>query len=329
MVVLSKEIDPSGLTDPAKCSYVFSIKHKDLYSAYKTLTHSRWTVEEVDMSRDLADFKTLTPNEQHFIMNVLMFFKGGDGVVIENLFTSFMEEVAVPEARAFFSEQMSQEQVHSEMYFTLILTFAGSPEIAEELLASVNGYPCVQKKMDWAVRWMKDRETDFRERLIAFVAVEGILFSSSFCAIFWLRKRGLCHGLTFSNELISRDESLHTEFGILLYSKLAPLPTETVHRIFREAVEVESAFVREGLPESLTGIDAESMIQFVQFVTDRLLNMIGIPLLYEVKNPFGFMDMISLHDKPQFFERQPVYMLGDLSNSGPRTPMNFTLDLDD
>lgn len=319
------EYDIHGLLNPDRKSFVFKREFPDIYNAYKTLVNARWTVDEIDLHRDRADFLTMFPEERHFIMTILMFFKGGDGAVIDNTFLHFLSVIQSPEAKAFMCEQLGNENTHGEMYRILLETVAESAEEAERLLESFDSYPYVKKKMDWVESRLKE-ELDFRERLITFVAVEGILFSSSFCGLYWLKSKGLCHGITFSNELISRDEGLHTDFGILLYSKFKPLPTEKIHEIFMEAFEVEKNFVEEALPNPLNGIDAPTMIRYVKMVINRLCSMIGVPTMFTDAASPGFMDLISLHGKAQFFERKQEYMEGDLSSSGSNVPFDFKLE---
>ena len=321
-----EEIDPLGLTNPNRKSFVFKKEFPDIYNSYKTLVHARWTVEEVDLHRDRSDFMKLSPGGKHFILTILMFFKGGDGGVIDNAILNFLKLFFPPEIIAFICEQLANENVHSEMYRVLIETVAESAEEAEELLATLDRYPCVQRKMDWMKKWLESDTSDPRERLIAFVAVEGILFSSSFCGLYWLKTKALCPGITFSNELISRDEGLHTDFWLLTYSKLKPLPTERIHEIFMEAFEVEKAFVEEALPEPLNGIDAPTMISYVKLVTNRLCSLAGVPTMFEDASAPGFMDLISVHGKTQFFERKQEYMSGHLSSSGSTVPFEFKLD---
>lgn len=325
MGVLSKEIDPHRLTDPERKSFVFKKEFPEIYDAYKRLTHARWTVEEIDLHRDRGDFAKLLPQEQHFIRTILMFFKGGDGVVIENAFVRFMQQLFSAEITAFFSEQLSNENVHSEMYRVLIETTCEDADEAERLLAELEEYPCVKKKMDWAEKWLRDEESDIRKRLLAFVAVEGILFSSSFCGMYWLKTKGLCHGMTHSNELISRDEGLHTDFGMMLYKMFKPLSESEVHSIFKEAFDVEVAFVDEALPAPLNGIDAPTMKKYVKSVINRLCRNLNVTEMFDDAASPGFMDMISVHGKAQFFERQQEYMENDLSSSGNSVPFSWNL----
>jgi ribonucleoside-diphosphate reductase beta chain len=283
---------------------LFPIKHKQIWEMYKKAEASFWTAEEIDLSPDLIDWENkLNSDEKHFIKHVLAFFAASDGIVNENLAVNFMQEVQYPEARCFYGFQIMIENIHSEAYSLLIDTYIKDPLEKDYLFHAVETVPCVGKKADWALRWIT--KGNFSERLVAFAAVEGIFFSGSFCSIFWLKKRGLMPGLSFANELISRDEGLHCDFACLLYSQLVQkLPQGTVQDIILSAVNIEREFVRDAIPVKLIGMNADLMCQYIEFVADRLLVALGSPKLFNVSNPFDFMDMISIPGKTNFFERR-------------------------
>lgn len=283
---------------------LFPIKHNDIWEMYKKAEASFWTAEEIDLNPDLQDWENkLNDDEKHFIKHVLAFFAASDGIVNENLAVNFMSEVQYPEARCFYGFQIMMENIHSETYSLLIDSYIKDPKEKDRLFHSVDTLPCVGKKADWAIKWIGNGT--FAERLIAFAAVEGIFFSGSFCSIFWLKKRGLMPGLTFSNELISRDEGLHCDFACLLYSQLEnPLPQENVTAIITNAVEIEKEFVSDALPVRLIGMNADMMCQYIEFVADRLLVALGCPKTYNATNPFDFMELISLQGKTNFFEKR-------------------------
>lgn len=293
---------------------------------YKQAVASFWTVEEVDLGSDTRDWAKLSVGEQHFIKHILAFFAASDGIVNENLAMNFCTEVQVPEARAFYSFQIFIEQVHSEMYSLLIDTYVTDAVEKAHLFAAIETVPCVQKKAAWAMRWFDRTTASFAERLVAFAAVEGIFFSASFCAVFWLKKRNLLHGLGFSNELISRDEGLHCDFACLLYTKLQDKVTELrVKEIVADAVLCEEEFVRDALPVELIGMNSGEMITYVKFCADRLLQALGCSKLYGVANPFDWMNMISLEGKSNFFEKR----VGEYSKAGvgvPAVEQVFALD---
>jgi ribonucleoside-diphosphate reductase beta chain len=283
---------------------LFPIKHKDIWEMYKKAEASFWTAEEVDLGSDMADWNNkLSDDEKHFIKHVLSFFAASDGIVNENLAVNFMNEVQYPEARCFYGFQIMIENIHSEMYSLLIDTYIKDPIEKDKLFHSIDTLPCVGKKAEWALKWIGNGT--FAERLIAFAAVEGIFFSGSFCSIFWLKKRGLMPGLTFSNELISRDEGLHCDFACLLYSQLEnPLPKEKVRDIITNAVEIEKEFVSDSLPVRLIGMNADMMCTYIEFVADRLLLSLGCEKAFNAVNPFDFMELISLQGKTNFFEKR-------------------------
>lgn len=283
---------------------LFPIKHREIWEMYKKAEASFWTAEEIDLSPDLLDWEQkLNEDEKHFIKHVLAFFAASDGIVNENLAVNFMSEVQYPEARCFYGFQVMIENIHSEAYSLLIDTYIRDPYDKDRLFHAIDTVPCVKKKADWALRWIS--QGSFPERLVAFAAVEGIFFSGSFCSIFWLKKRGLMPGLSFANELISRDEGLHCDFACLLYSQLQnKLPEETVQMLIRDAVEIEQEFVRDSLPVKLIGMNADLMCQYIKFVADRLLVALGCSKIYNTTNPFDFMELISMQGKTNFFERR-------------------------
>lgn len=283
---------------------LFPIKHKDIWEMYKKAEASFWTAEEIDLSADTVDWEhKLNADEKHFIKHVLAFFAASDGIVNENLVVNFMNEVQYPEARCFYGFQIMIENIHSETYSLLIDTYIKDNKEKDFLFHALENLDCVTKKGEWALRWIDNG--NFAERLVAFAAVEGIFFSGSFCSIFWLKKRGLMPGLTFSNELISRDEGLHCDFACLLYKQLQnKLSQEQVHSIIGNAVEIEKEFVSDALPVKLIGMNADLMCQYIEFVADRLLQSLGYAKLYNATNPFDFMEMISLQGKTNFFEKR-------------------------
>ena len=301
------------------------IKYKDIWDMYKKAEASFWTTEEIDLSTDLLDWKKLNDNEKHFIKHVLAFFAASDGIVNENLALRFCQEVQVPEARCFYGFQMAMENIHSETYSLLIDTYIESNQEKNYLFKALDNLPAVKMKGEWALKWIENNKS-FAERLIAFAAVEGIFFSGSFCAIFWLKKRGLMPGLTFSNELISRDEGLHTDFACLLFEKLKQKPSDQcVLDIITDAVSIEKQFVTDALPVSLIGMNAGLMTQYIEFVADRLLVSLGLEKFYKAKNPFDWMELISLQGKTNFFEKR----VGDYQKAGVmvnRADQVFTLD---
>jgi len=283
---------------------LFPIKYPEVWRAYKKAEASFWTAEEVDLAHDQADFDRLTDGEQRFVTHVLAFFAASDGIVNENLVERFSSEVQLPEARCFYGFQIAIENIHSEMYSLLIDTYIKDNKEKERLFNALETVPCVAKKANWALRWITESKR-FAERLVAFAVVEGIFFSGSFCAIFWLKKRGLMPGLTFSNELISRDEGMHCDFACLLYSMLEnKLTDEELHAIVGDAVAHEKEFVCDALPVSLIGMNAGMMAQYIEFCADRLLVALNAPKLYNATNPFDWMELISLQGKTNFFERR-------------------------
>ncbi|MEY3643674.1 MAG: hypothetical protein RLZZ207_368 [Bacteroidota bacterium] len=291
---------------------LFPIQHADIWQYYKKAEASFWTAEEIDLSQDLSDWKNLNDGERHFISHILAFFAASDGIVNENLAEHFVAEVQYTEAKFFYGFQIAMENIHSETYSLLIDTYIKDNVERDRLLNAIEHIGCVKKKADWALRWIDNG--NFQERLIAFAAVEGIFFSGSFCSIFWLKKRGLMPGLTFSNELISRDEGLHCDFACHLYTKHVnnQLPKETVREIIMDAVAIEKEFVTDALPVRLIGMNSDLMCQYIEFVADRLLMELGCEKEWNSTNPFDFMDMISLQGKTNFFEKR----VGDYQKAG-------------
>jgi len=283
-----------------------------------------WRAEEIDLSKDIKHWVTLNQNEQHFIKHILAFFAASDGIVLENLGQRFMNEVQLAEARAAYGFQIMMENVHSETYSLLIDTLVKEEREKTKLFEAINNFPCIKKKADWSIKWINDKRSSFATRLIAFACVEGIFFSGSFCSIYWLKKRGLMPGLTFSNELISRDEGMHTDFAVLLFSKLEKKPKRAkILEIFKDAVEIEKEFICEALPCKLIGMNSKLMSQYIEFVADRLLVQLGYNKHYKTSNPFDFMEMISLEGKTNFFEKR----VGDYSlSSGQKTDEAFSMD---
>lgn len=294
------------LLRPDNARYVmFPIKDNDIWSMYKKQVDSFWVVGEVDTSKDLADWERLSKDEKYFISMVLAFFSSSDGIVNENLSCRFMNEVQLAEARAFYGYQIMIENIHNEMYSTLIDTYIKDADEKDRLFTAIDTIPCIQKKANWAKRWITDNRSSFASRLVAFAVVEGIFFSSAFASIFWLKKRGILPGLTFSNELISRDEADHTKFAILLYSKLQrKLTKKRIHEIIIEAVEIEKEYITESIPCRMIGMNQDLMKQYIEFVADRLVLQLGYDKIFHSKNPFDFMEMISIEGKTNFFEKR-------------------------
>ena len=284
---------------------MFPIKYDDIWAMYKKQIDCFWRAEEIDLSKDLNHWDTLNADEQQFISMILAFFAASDGIVLENLAQRFMSDVQVSEARAFYGFQIAMENIHSETYSLLIETYIKDKEQKHKLFNAIDNFPCIKKKSDWAQKWIHDNRSSFATRLVAFACIEGIFFSGAFCSIFWLKKRGLMPGLTFSNELISRDEALHCEFAILLYSKLEKKVSKAkIHEIIKECVEIEIEFICEALPCRLIGMNSDMMGQYIQFVADRLCVQLGYPKIYNATNPFSFMELISVEGKTNFFERK-------------------------
>lgn len=305
------------LQDDANRYVMFPIQDQEIWQMYKKQIDCFWRAEEIDLSKDLGDWDSLQKDEKYFISMILAFFAASDGIVLENLATRFMGEVQLSEARAFYGFQIAMENVHSETYSLLIDTYIKDREEKTNLFQAMDNFHCIKKKADWAIKWIHDKRSSFATRLVAFACIEGIFFSGAFCSIYWLKKRGLMPGLTFSNELISRDEALHTEFAVLLYSKLNKQVSKSkVIEIIKDAVEIEKEFICEALPCRLIGMNSELMCQYIEFVADRLIVQLGHDKIYNSKNPFDFMEMISIEGKTNFFEKRVAeYALADKTKS--------------
>ena len=283
---------------------MFPIKYDDIWQMYKKQVDCFWRAEEIDLTKDLKHWESLNQDERYFLSMILAFFAASDGIVLENLGLRFMNDVQISEARAFYGFQIAMENIHSQTYSLLIETYIKDSEEKDKLFRALENFECIKKKGDWAQKWIKDNRSSFATRLIAFACVEGIFFSGAFCSIYWMKKRGLMPGLTFSNELISRDEALHCEFAVLLYSKLVnKVKKSRVHEIIREAVEIENEFICQALPCRLIGMNSQLMTQYIQYCADRLSVQLGYDKIYNVSNPFDFMELISLEGKVNFFER--------------------------
>jgi ribonucleotide reductase beta subunit family protein with ferritin-like domain len=307
---------------------IFPIEHHDIWAKYKQHMSVFWIPEEVDLSKDMKDWVNLSDNERHFIKHILGFFAGSDGIVMENLSLRFTNEIAIPEAKFFYACQNLMESVHSETYSLLINTYIEDKAEKTEILRATQTIPVVQKKAEWALQWVDNKESSFATRLLAFAVIEGIFFSGAFCSIFWLKQRGLMPGLTVSNELISRDEGLHTEFACLLYGKLSTkLLKHDAHKIIREAVKIEKQFITKALPCELIGMNSKLMSEYIEFVADRLSLQLGYPKLYHAKNPFPFMERISLESKDNFFEKR-VTTYAKANTQGAPEDKKFAVDAD-
>jgi ribonucleoside-diphosphate reductase beta chain len=324
---MNAQLEPI-LTENPNRFVLFPIKHDDIWQFYKLNEACFWTAEEIDLSADLNDWNNkLNDNERHFVKHVLAFFAASDGIVNENLAENFVNEVQYTEAKFFYGFQIMMENIHSETYSLLIDTYIKDNKEKDYLFNAIENMDCVKKKADWALRWID--EGTFAERIVAFAAVEGIFFSGSFCSIFWLKKRGLMPGLSFSNELISRDEGMHCDFACLLYNDhiVNKLDTDVVKKIIMDAVEIEKEFVSDSLPVNLIGMNADLMCQYIEFVADRLLGALKQPKIWNTENPFPWMDMISLQGKTNFFEKR----VGDYQKSGVmanKEDQGFSLDAD-
>jgi ribonucleotide reductase beta subunit family protein with ferritin-like domain len=304
---------------------MFPIKYPDIWEAYQNQVANFWRPEEIDLSKDIDDWDhKLTNDEKYYISMILAFFAGSDGIVGENLAQRFMQDVQISEARAFYGFQLMMENIHSHTYSLLIDTYIKDKDDKLKFLNGIQHFDCINLKAQWAQKWIEDKDSPFAARLVAFACIEGIFFSGAFCSIFWLKKRGLMQGLSFSNDLISRDEALHCEFAILLYSKLNnKLPQNIINHIVIDAVNIEINFICEALPCKLLGMNAELMAQYIKYVADRLLVQLGYSKIYNVTNPFDFMELISLDSKVNMFERRvDAYALAD------KTVCETTFDLD-
>jgi ribonucleoside-diphosphate reductase subunit M2 len=323
---MSKNTVEPLLTPDDNRFVMFPIKYNDIWDMYKKQVECFWRSEEIDLTKDLTHWDALNTDERYFISLILAFFAASDGIVLENLAQRFMSDVQVSEARAFYGFQIAMENIHSQTYSLLIETYIKEKEEKHKLFNAIENFPCIKKKSDWAQKWIRDNRSSFATRLVAFACVEGIFFSGAFCSIFWLKKRGLMPGLTFSNELISRDEALHCEFAVLLYSKLVKkIDKARIHEIIKEAVEIETEFICEALPCRLIGMNSLMMTQYIQFVADRLCLQLGYKKIYNVLNPFDWMELISLEGKTNFFEkRNDSYALANKTQS--KEVFEFTED---
>jgi ribonucleotide reductase beta subunit family protein with ferritin-like domain len=302
---MSKNITDPLLISDEKRYVMFPIQYDDIWQMYKKQVDCFWRPEEIDLTKDLKDWNELNPDERYFISMILAFFAASDGLVIENLASRFMNDIQISEARAFYGFQIAMENIHSHTYSLLIETYIKNTDEKYMLFNAIENYPCIKKKSEWAKKWINDNRSVFATRLIAFACIEGIFFSGAFCSIYWLKKRGLMPGLTFSNELISRDEALHTEFAILLYTKLQKkINKSRVYEIIKEAVDIETEFICDALSCRLIGMNSELMTQYIKFVADRLCVQLGYDKIYNVTNPFSFMELISLESKVNFFEKR-------------------------
>ena len=312
------------LTENDNRYVMFPIVDADIWKMYKKQMDCFWRAEEIDLSKDIKHWPTLTEKEQHFVKHILAFFAASDGIVLENLGQRFMNEVQLSEARAAYGFQIMMENVHSETYSLLIDTLVKEEREKTKLFDAINNFPCIKKKADWSIKWINDKRSSFATRLVAFACVEGIFFSGAFCSIYWLKKRGIMPGLTFSNELISRDEGMHTDFAVLLFSKLHKKPKRAkILEIFKEAVKIEKEFICEALPCKLIGMNSKLMSQYIEFVADRLVVQLGYNKIYQTENPFDFMEMISLDGKTNFFEKR----VSDYSlSSEKKTEEAFSMD---
>jgi ribonucleoside-diphosphate reductase beta chain len=319
------------LTEEENRLTIFPIKHDEIWSMYKKAVSSFWSVEEIDLSKDIDDFNKLNENERNFIKHILAFFSSSDTIVNINLGERFMNEIKLLEAKFFYSFQMTIENIHSETYSLLIDTYFKDAQEKHEAFNAIQYIPCVKKKAEWCFKWINDHDAPFAQRLLAFAIVEGVFFSGAFCSIFWLKERGLMPGLSFSNELISRDEGMHVEFAVLLYSMLhEKLPEEEVHRIMQEAVEVEKNFIIESIPCSMLGMNQQLMSVYIEFVADRLLSQLNYSKLWHSANPFPFMERISIETKSNFFEsRVSQYSKANVGTKQDHASIRtFTLDAD-
>jgi ribonucleotide reductase beta subunit family protein with ferritin-like domain len=302
---MSKNSSDIVLTESENRYTMFPINDQTVWKMYKKQMECFWRCEEVDLSKDVDDWQSLTDNEQYFISMILAFFAASDGIVLENLAVRFMSDVQLSEARAFYGFQIAMENIHSEMYSLLIETYIKDNQQKQHLFSALENFPCIKSKADWALKWINDKRSSFATRLVAFACVEGIFFSGAFCSIYWLKKRGLMPGLTFSNELISRDEALHTEFAVYLYSTLSKkLKKDKIYEIIKEAVEIEKEFISNALSCRLIGMNSVLMSQYIEFVADRLVSQLGYDPIYKSSNPFDFMEMISIEGKTNFFEKR-------------------------
>jgi len=310
---------------------MFPLEYPDVWEMYKKSSSSYWVADELNFQQDLVDLERLSKDEKHFINHVLAFFAASDGIVSENLSERFSKDVPKPEVRAFYAFQNAMEQVHSESYSLLIDTYVKDAREKERLFNAVDNFPAIREKAEWGMKWIMDKEAPFSQRLIAFAIVEGIFFSASFCAIFWLRERGLLPGLSFANQLISRDESLHTEFACLLYNKIVNrLDADIVKNMIEEAVDIEMRFITESIPCAMIGMNSNLMRQYIKYIADRISKMLGYKPIYHAQNPFDFMEFAALEGKTNFFEKRvSEYSKAGVSlQAGNTMPDKLEIDLD-
>jgi len=321
---MSKNNGELLLTENPDRYVMFPVANDAIWKMYKKMMDSFWRAEEIDLSKDPAHWETLNDDEKHFIKMILAFFAASDGIVLENLGERFLCEVQLPEARATYGFQLMMENIHSETYSLLIDTLIKDETEKTKLFKAIDNFPCIKKKADWAIKWINDNRSGFATRLVAFACVEGIFFSGAFCSIYWLKKRGIMPGLTFSNELISRDEGMHTDYAVLLYKTLnKKMKKSKIVEIVKEAVDIEKEFICDALPCKLIGMNQKLMKQYIEFVADRLIVQLGYTKIYNSSNPFDFMEMISLEGKTNFFEKR----VGDYSlSSGQKSDEAFKLD---
>ena len=316
------------LTENENRFVLFPIKHNKIWDMVKKQQACFWIAEDIDLSKDIEDWNKLNKNERHFIKNILAFFAGSDGIVLENLVLNFFSEIQIPEVRSFYSFQIMMESTHSETYSLLIDKYIVDADEKHKTFNAIKFSPAIKKKADWAITWIDSNTSTFSTRLIAFAIVEGLFFSGAFCSIYWLKKRGLLPGLTFSNELISRDEGMHTEFAVLLYSMIQnKLSQDEIYTIFKEAVAIEKEFIIESIPCNLIGMNVHMMSEYIEFVADRLIVQLGYTKLFNTSNPFDFMELISLNSKTNFFEKRvSEYSLGAIIKKEKNSKIDFNTD---
>lgn len=321
---MSRDFNEPLLTESKNRHVMFPVEYPDIFEMYKKHVSIFWTADELNFQQDLLDLEKLTPNEKYFINHVLAFFAASDGIVSENLGQRFSNDVPKAEVRAFYAFQNAMEQIHSESYSLLIDSYVKDPVEKNDLFNAVTKFPAIKEKSDWCLKWIADTLAPFSQRLVAFAIVEGVFFSASFCAIFWMRERGLLPGLSFANQLISRDEGLHTQFACLLYSKLNnKLDESVIHQMFKEAVDIEMHFITESIPCAMIGMNSELMKEYIKFVADYTIMMLGYTPLYNSQNPFAFMEFASLEGKTNFFEKR----VSEYSKAVISTD-DFTVDID-
>jgi ribonucleotide reductase beta subunit family protein with ferritin-like domain len=321
-------MDEPLLTESKNRHVMFPLEYPDIFEMYKKHVSTFWTADELNFHQDMLDLEKLSMNEKYFIYHILAFFAASDGIVSENLSQRFANDVPKAEVRAFYAFQNAIEQVHSESYSLLIDSYVKDPVEKDKLFNAVSNFPAIKEKSDWCLKWVSDEKAPFSQRLVAFAIVEGVFFSASFCAIFWMRERGLLPGLSFANQLISRDEGLHTQFACLLYSKLQhKLNEDVIYAIFEEAVQIEMKFITESIPCAMIGMNEELMKEYIRFVADYTLIMLGYTPLYNASNPFGFMEFAGLEGKTNFFEKR-VSEYSKVSSKGEGVPDVIRVDID-